>query len=461
MDIVQALEKLTLRNDIIYMTLNPLKLLLNNRNVMQNFRRWCPCCFNEWKTSGDIIYEPLIWQIDSVTYCPIHRCKLENQCLNCKKELRILNNSIQNGFCQYCGSWLGEKESKFINVDDITRTITENYCELLAANYEGVQNLTKDGLHFTLMEMKKTLGYTNTALANLFNTGYQQVSKWIKGRTLPNINAYLAFACSTQTSSFRVFVEGNFSTLIQSSAEREKIFNIRSEKSKYGLDLTTLENMLLDNLLKKQPLLLIEIERKYNICRKTIRGHFPDLFRRHIELNNKKQVNESLDIYLEMLKDPTISVNQICKGNSTEYRFLVREIPELVARQVSIRNERLELKRREIEGFLEKILEEESHLDYSLKSLANEYGYSRSYIYKQFPQLCAEISRRYKQVQKEKREKEMEKVLCRIKETAIKLHKDNQYPSTNKIIKEMNCSGLFLEAEFRLFHKKLIKDLGY
>lgn len=66
--------------------------------------RWCPECFLKW--DEDSSWEPLIWQSDLVTTCPVHGCDLINRCEKCHASRRLTSKYQQRRKCAKCGSGL-------------------------------------------------------------------------------------------------------------------------------------------------------------------------------------------------------------------------------------------------------------------------------------------------------------------------------------------------------------------
>jgi hypothetical protein len=109
-DCIQALEKLTSRSDLRYLTMLIWSEVLSPRYLLRRSKSWCPFCYREWYESGIQIYEPLVWMLKVVTVCTRHNCYLNTQCVNqkCKRHLSVLTPRARPGYCDYCGYWLGE-----------------------------------------------------------------------------------------------------------------------------------------------------------------------------------------------------------------------------------------------------------------------------------------------------------------------------------------------------------------
>jgi len=69
--LVGALEAATTRRDLRYLTLLPLRFTLPDE-LFRRRRAWCEICFDQWRTSGQILYEPLLWAIELSSHCPLH-----------------------------------------------------------------------------------------------------------------------------------------------------------------------------------------------------------------------------------------------------------------------------------------------------------------------------------------------------------------------------------------------------
>src|SRR5487761_1118979 len=60
---VYALETVTGRPDLRYLTLLPLRSALPCQ-VFRRHRAWCPACLEHWRAVGQTVYEPLAWAFD-------------------------------------------------------------------------------------------------------------------------------------------------------------------------------------------------------------------------------------------------------------------------------------------------------------------------------------------------------------------------------------------------------------
>jgi hypothetical protein len=65
LEFVQTLERLTLRDDLYYLTLLLWAEVIPARGLLRRIRAWCPSCYEEWQTNSQTVYEPLLWDAGS------------------------------------------------------------------------------------------------------------------------------------------------------------------------------------------------------------------------------------------------------------------------------------------------------------------------------------------------------------------------------------------------------------
>lgn len=75
-DLVQALQKLTLIEDLHLLTLLFWSEIIPTRNLFRTQSAWCTVCYEEWRLAKQVIYKPLLWTINSVKVCPLHKIYL-------------------------------------------------------------------------------------------------------------------------------------------------------------------------------------------------------------------------------------------------------------------------------------------------------------------------------------------------------------------------------------------------
>lgn len=106
-NIVAALESLTLQRGLRVLTMLAWAEVFPLFGLIRTDRAWCPSCLEEWRTSGRVIYEPLLWAVQAVKICAQHGCQLERRCPKCTRTSRWLTWRSRPGYCAHCHQWLG------------------------------------------------------------------------------------------------------------------------------------------------------------------------------------------------------------------------------------------------------------------------------------------------------------------------------------------------------------------
>lgn len=102
-----AIECLTLRDDISFLSFLPWCNIFSPENLTRKYKAWCPDCYSEWRASGNLIYEPLLWTVHAVQICVRHQIYLTHLCPNCNENLQWLSARSFPGYCSKCSGWLG------------------------------------------------------------------------------------------------------------------------------------------------------------------------------------------------------------------------------------------------------------------------------------------------------------------------------------------------------------------
>jgi len=107
---VQALESLTLRTDLRWLTTMTWQGIFTAKYWLRPARAWCPDCFQSWHREERVIFEPLLWASRVVTVCPMHKRALVTVCPHCRGESLALTHKSRLGYCPKCLRWLGSTD---------------------------------------------------------------------------------------------------------------------------------------------------------------------------------------------------------------------------------------------------------------------------------------------------------------------------------------------------------------
>ncbi len=127
--VVQALETLTLRTDLHYLTLLPLAKVLPKNTVLRLTKAWCPSCYEEWRAAGQTIYEPLLWSLREVSVCLRHQQPLCLHCPypDCARPLPGVAWRSRVGYCSYCQRWLGRSPNQLKESNGLREAMEQDW----------------------------------------------------------------------------------------------------------------------------------------------------------------------------------------------------------------------------------------------------------------------------------------------------------------------------------------------
>lgn len=152
--LVNALEKLTLRQDLRYLSCLTYQGAIKNRSLFRQYKAWCPQCFEQWRQEQQTIYEPLLWSFKDVNYCLHHNSQLRDRCPHCDSPQKAIANFSIPGYCNKCRSWLGKDENRSVLLSE--SSFLDNY--FVVKSIGDFIALTPElSYQFTLKNLKKKL----------------------------------------------------------------------------------------------------------------------------------------------------------------------------------------------------------------------------------------------------------------------------------------------------------------
>lgn len=117
-NLVDALQRLAGRADLGSATMLRWADVLPTRGLVRQYRAWCPCCYAHWRSTGHTVYDPLLWCLEAVSVCHIHKTPLASSCANCGSRIRHLSPAYRPGYCSECHAWLAEHCSENLACDE-------------------------------------------------------------------------------------------------------------------------------------------------------------------------------------------------------------------------------------------------------------------------------------------------------------------------------------------------------
>lgn len=203
-DFVSALESLTHRRDLRYLTLLPWAEVLPLQGGFQRrMRAWCPQCLRTWCADARPLYEPLLWTLKPVTLCGLHRKPLRFLCPSCKHPNGTLDPRTRSGHCSRCGQWLAPTTSDVfsdapaLNNDDLAwgEWVVTELGEILAAPPGLPFAPSRAGIVRVIsLCVERMVDGNASAFARRMDAGRGEVRKWQTGQAQPKFSVLLSLS---------------------------------------------------------------------------------------------------------------------------------------------------------------------------------------------------------------------------------------------------------------------------
>jgi transcriptional regulator with XRE-family HTH domain len=217
-DLARAVGTLTLRDDLQWLTLRPWAEVIPVKGLLRRHRAWCPACYEAWRQSGSVLYEPLLWALAPVTACPQHQRALQLACpyTDCGRSLPLLGRRSSPGACSACGRYLGRRAEDQVGSastlsDEAFRAqlwVSTALGELLA----GAPGLSAAPTRARLarviaLAVEKIAGGNLTRFARDVGISPGVVAQWRMGTTLPSLALVLQVCYRLGTTPWRLLTD--------------------------------------------------------------------------------------------------------------------------------------------------------------------------------------------------------------------------------------------------------------
>ena len=217
-NLVRGLEVLTGRCDLRFLTLLTWTAVLPRAELQKPTRAWCPTCFAEWRQSGRVAYDPLLWTLAPVTFCPIHRQRLHVVCPfpDCVRPSPWLGSRSRPGCCARCGRWLGSAETRGAGVKERPAQVDSGQVhvwtfhaigELIASAPGLPEPPRREVLVRGLQRSLRSVAEGHKALARQLGVTDMTVFAWRKGRTIPSLWCLLLVSSCLGISPLRLVLD--------------------------------------------------------------------------------------------------------------------------------------------------------------------------------------------------------------------------------------------------------------
>lgn len=285
----EILEKITKQKNVHALTFLPWATNFSPVGVLKVYRSWCPLCFDGLQKSSKTIYEPLIWQVKTVTFCPLHQEMLVERCpyTDCGARSYTLTSNMRVGHCPKCSRWLG------IRTDVVKKTLSDEEWEwhnwvgntigeLLARNALDKKIYRAENMKTLATKFLSALNWKRhmAAYRNLQAT-LPTIKQWRTEEQSPQLELILRLCytcnisiCDLLLSQPELFMVNELSLRMLPSS----LGKYMTHRTPVPLDLNkirqTLESILAGD---EPPLSMHEVANRLGHNDKVIRKHFPEL----------------------------------------------------------------------------------------------------------------------------------------------------------------------------------------
>ena len=425
-DCVQVLEMLTQFSGLRFLTMMSWTNVIAQRMMLRNTQSWCPACYIDWRETGQLIYNPLIWSLKAVAICPRHRQPLSNTCPyeNCQRPQPFIAIGVRIGHCSYCNRWLGSV-SKCNRCDDTDVEQLKDKERLywnatavgdLIANAPSIMNmLERENVTLAIKTLSERITQGNISyLAHRLGLSAETMNRWQRGADIPQLAQLLQLSFSVGLSLLQILTIESTSSHVLSTTLANKYSSIIKKGRHKGLNPNELRESLEKALLENPPLSLKEVALRLGYrSSKYLSRYFPD-FRRAISERYKWWVLDSSST----------------KGQT-----------------------RKPLKPEELQKMLEVVLSSEEMPPPSILEVAQRLGYrSIGPIYERFPNLCHSIAARHKEYQEQFNRHLQQSLEAFVKDSC------DSIPSLIEIAERLGCSNRTLSSRFpQLCHEITVR----
>lgn len=282
-EFVQVFNRLTLRQDLLYLTFLQWADVLPSKGLLRRFHAWCPACYEEWQENGQQVYIPLLWTLSVISFCPNHHRQLLLQCPHCQRQLPSLAWHSRPGYCSKCLQWLGsvsKADDLPINPSELEQQswVAKNVEELLAHTPRLVEPPRRVTVarSLSICIAQATEGNI-TEFAHKVGLLKSAVSQWRSGKALPQLSVLLKVCRAVDTSLTKFLLDPAALDGIKPLATKSLNFQSKSQQLKQQLETTHLQQLLQAAIKEEPPPTMKAVAQRLGHSVRSIRRHFPTL----------------------------------------------------------------------------------------------------------------------------------------------------------------------------------------
>jgi len=476
---VKVLGILTGRSDLRFLTLLDWRYVLHNRHLFSPTIRWCPACFDVWMSAGRTVYNPLLWKLNPITSCLLHRRKLRAFCLHCHQPQNAFTGLSRPGFCSRCGEWLGSDDENDLQPEERLdedewqwqKWVVKNLGQLFQVaptldRPPPVETVARSVAYYLSQLSDESLVKASKAIGHRPD----RFRRWSQGkRARMQIDLLLKFCFHCEISLVEFLTESPPASPPFFSSASQKLIPPKATKGRWrpkGVKREELRQVM-KSLLEHEfpPLSLRAVAKRVNLVSRTLLYYEPELCRQIVarRLVYREQNNERIHSVLEeaLRHSPPPTLKDVAKRNGFATSVAWNHYPDLCVKIVAKHKNHEKQAWENIGRELERIKCEENPLP-TIKALASRFGCSVQSLHVYFPDLCHEIAVRRDEQQQACFLNRREQLLSEIREAAHKLHAQGIFPSVNRVSEILpRPRGIGGNKDIVAELRKIRKELGW
>lgn len=407
---VCLLERLTCVPRLDLLTVLPWANAVSCVHLLRTSRAWCPFCYGAEGGSGQPSYERLLWTLQVVTTCPVHRHPLESLCPSCGRTQYVLVSRSRPGYCSRCYCWLG-RAAKSISIDaELAEAIAvaEMIGELLAAS-------PTLSAHFGLDLLRENVRRFVWSAGGYRRLGAETrgvfVRGWIQRESVPRMNSLVNLSRSLSISLVRLLTER---INIRSKKRQAETHQKYPWKVHYRVESSIVEDALRAGLQAASPPSLHEIAGRVGyrsveplrfrcraLCCEIVRKRRAAMRTSHVSCTRAPVPRERIEkaLIAELSQEGFTNLDAVAAsvGLSSTRRFYkgFHELrAAIIAKNTTIRKTQLEARRSALTTVIEASLGSALHQQAvpTVEQVARSLGYATTKpLTSRFPKLCEQL----------------------------------------------------------------------
>jgi TniQ len=460
--IVNALENLTLRHDLRYMTMANWSNVLSSSKLLQLLRAWCPSCYEEWAKSYRTVYEPLIWSFQVVTICAPHQRRLISRCPHCNREQPPLSTNSRPGYCSRCRGWLGVYQSANNPAQAIDESLSEDELawqtwvintlgEMLTLAPRLRLSPSKENFikNLTSCIDQAAWGRIN-AFSSIIDIRSGNIRRLVKGHSFPTLEMLLLICSRLKISLTEIVSNTNVINLPggEGVLEQLRLHRMKSAcEPVKKIDWADMESELKEAVKEYPPPSIGEIERRTGHYGSRIKRNLPELHAQVIARYNEYNREPVDDIKAEavlqaaLTEVPPPSLQSVirklgCRSSGYYYYYHFPDLCFAIAKRFkNYRDKPFDFD--EVHTNLQAALAEQPPPAY--KQVCMRLNFKRHALRKKFPELTRAIASRHMNYRKACGVENKKMFFQEVRKAVRSIHADGLYASEARVKASLSC----------------------